>query len=230
MGNRRGLWIVAAIALAAAIFWGVGQATGPSSGDAEFHKMLDAMEQVKSFRGSYSARASSSQFARLWEVDCNRVIVHEHSQDSQAGSDSAFQMNEDEFLVGEQRFIRGSDGAWENTGYAGDRGSAKWYCDNIARGTVRDLLPDVRTLISHGITEKGDKKTVNGVRCREWKFDVRTALSSQVGSVCIGVDDHLPYEMSMDGGHYSYSDYNNAIQFDAPDAVLQPASATAGTN
>ena len=230
MGNRRGLWIGASVLLAAAIFWGVGQAVGPSGGDAEFHKMLDATEQVKSFRGSFSSDASSNQFARLWEVDCNRIIIHEHSQDSQSNSDSPFSMNQDEFLVGEQRFIRSGDGSWENTGYAGDRGSAKWYCDNIARGTVRDLLPDVSALISRGITEKGDKKTVNGVRCREWKFDMRTALSSQVGSVCIGLDDHLPYEMTMDGGHYSYSDYNRPIQFDAPEAVLQPASATTGSN
>lgn len=230
MRDRRGLWIGGAVLLAAGIFWGVGQAVGPSGGDVEFHKMLEAMQRVKTFRGSYSTSGSSTQFAKLWEVDCNRAIVHQHSQDSQAGSDSAFGLNEDEFLVGDQRFIRSSDGAWENTGYAGDRGSAKWYCDNIARGTVRDLLPDVRTLISHGITEKGDKKTVNGVRCREWKFDIRTAISSQVGSVCIGVDDHLPYEMTMDGGHYSYSDFNSPIQFDAPDAVLQPASAAAGTN
>ena len=119
----------------------------------------------------------------------------------------------------------------ENTGYAGDRYSAKWYCDNIARGTVSDLLPDIRTMISHAMTEKGDKKTVNGAHCREWKFDIRTAISSRQGSVCIGLDDHLPYEMTTENsGHYTYSDYNRPIQFEAPEAVLQPASSTGGSN
>jgi hypothetical protein len=44
------------------------------------------------------------------------------------------------------------------------------------------------------------------------------------------VDDHLPYEMTMDGGHYSYSDYNKPIEFDAPEALLQPASASGNSN
>lgn len=231
MGNRRGLWIAGCLLLAGGIFWGVGQAVGPTSGDAEFKKTLEAIEHVKSFRGVYGEGASgTSQSARLWEVDCNRVIVHQQSHNSFSGGNSPFEMKNDELLVGEQRYTRDSSGAWEDTGYAGERGSAKWYCENIARGTVRDLLPDLRTLISHGITERGDKKTVNGIRCREWKFDIRTVMSSQKGSICIGVDDHLPYEMTMESEHYSYSDYDRPIQFDAPEAVLQTASAPGGSN
>jgi hypothetical protein len=230
MGNRRWLWIGASLLAAGAIFWGVGESVGPTSGDTEFKKTLEAMEQVKSFRGVYNENASSSHAERLWEVDCNRVIVHQHSENSQSNADSPFNMRQDELLVADQRYTRDSSGSWENNGYAGDRGSAKWYCENIARGTVRDLLPDLRTLISHGITERGDKKTVNGARCREWKFDIRTVMSSQKGSICIGVEDHLPYEMTMDGAHYSYSDYNRPIQIEAPEAALQPASSTSESN
>ena len=230
MGNRRGLWIGACVLAAGAIFWGVGQAVGPSSGDTEFQKALESMKQVKSFRGAYMESASSQHAEKIWEVDCNRVIVHEQFHGSQSDTDSPFEMKEEELLVGDQRYTRGSDGSWENNGYAGDRFSAKWYCENIARATVRDLLPDIRTMLSHGITERGDKKTVNGARCREWKFDIRTVLSSQPGSVCIGVDDHLPYEMTMGGGRYSYSDYNRPIEFEVPEAVLQPASSTGGSN
>lgn len=228
MDNR--LWIGAGVLAAGAIFWGVGQAVNPSSGDKEFQKTLTAMEQVKTFRGAFIESAAGSHSERLWEVDCNRVMVHQQHHDSQAGSDTPFEMRGEELLVGDQRYSRDTGGSWENEGYAGDRYSAKWYCDNIARGTVRDLLPDIRTMISHAMTEKGDKKTVNGVRCREWKFDIRTVLSSQVGSVCIGVDDHLPYELNMDGGRYSYSDFNQPIRIDGPDAALQPASSTAESN
>jgi len=230
MGNHRGLWIGAGLLGACAIFWGVGQAVNPSSGDTEFKKTLESMEQVKSFRGGYMGSASGAHAERLWEVDCSRVIVHEQSHDQQSDIASAFDMKQEELLVGDQRYTRDSNGSWQNQGYAGDRGSAKWYCENIRRGTVRDLLPDIRTMISHAITEKGDKKTVNGVRCREWKFDIRTALSSQTGSVCIGMDDHLPYELTMDGGTYSYADYNKSIQIDAPDAAAQPASSTDESN
>jgi len=44
--------------------------------------------------------------------------------------------------------------------------------------------------------------------------------------VCIGLEDHLPYEMTTvdSGGHYSYSDYNRPIQFEASESILQSAS------
>lgn len=230
--NRTWLWKGAILIAAGVVFWAVGQAVNPSSGDTELKKTLEATEQVKSFRGAFIASAASGMHSEnIWEVDCNRVIVHQQSHDAQASTDSPFEMKQDQMLVGEQRYNRTSDGSWENQGFAGERFSAKWYCDNIARGTVRDLLPDMRTMLSHAIFEKGDKKTVNGARCREWKFAIRSALSAQNGSICIGVDDHLPYEMTMENaGRYSYSDFNRPIQFDVPDAVLQPASATSGSN
>jgi hypothetical protein len=232
MDSRRLFWIAAGVLLAGGIFWGVGQAVNPSDGDTEFKKALEAMKQVKSFRGTYIESASSSVHSqRLWEVDCNQVIVHQQSHDSQASTDAPFEMKEDELLVGDLRYIRDNSGSWQNTGEAGIRSSAKWNCDNIAQGTARDLLPDILTMTHHAMFEKGAKKTVNGVACREWKFDVRYAVSSQKGSVCLGVDDHLPYEMTAEnGGRYSYSDYNRPIQIEVPRADLQPVSSTNESN
>lgn len=229
MDNRK-VWIVVALLGAGAIFWGVGQAVGPSSGDEEFQKSLDAMKQIKSFRATYIAGGSSSHLQTLWEVDCNRIIVHQQSHDAGAGANS-YEMREDELSVGTQRYTRDSNGSWENAGtMLGDRDSAKWHCDRVAQGTANDLLPDMITMVHHASTEKGDKKTVNGVRCREWKFDMRTAISTTQGSVCLGVDDHLPYEMTLAGGTFSYSDYNRPIQFDVPSAMLQSVSATESSN
>ncbi len=227
MGNRRWLWIGACLLAGGAIIWGVGQAVNPSDGDTELKKTLESMKQVKTFRGAYIQTSSGTQHSeRLWEVDCNRVIVHQQSHDSQTNTDSPFEMKEDELLVGGQRYTRDSGGSWRNDGEAGPTYSAKWYCDNLAQGSVRDLLPDVLTMTRHAVTEKGDKKTVNGVQCREWKFAMRTAVSAQQGSLCIGLDDHLPYEMTMEGGHFSYSDYNRPIQIEAPDGVVQSATST----
>ena len=231
MENSNKLWIAAAVLAAGAIFWGVGQAVGPSNGDEEFQKSLEAMKQIKSFRATYVASGVSSHMQTLWEVDCGQVIVHQQSQNSQTGGDSTFEMKEDELSVGTQRYRRDGNGSWENAGtMLGDRDSAKWHCDRVAQGTANDLLPDMLTMVHHATTEKGDKKTVNGVRCREWKFDSRTAMSTTQGSVCLGLEDHLPYEMTMAGGRYSYSDYNRPIQFDVPSAMLQTASSTEGSN
>jgi len=235
MDNRRWLWIGASLLAVGGLYWSVGQAVGPGNGDVEFQKTLAALKQVKSFRGTYNeSTPGTSRSERTWEMDCNQVIIHQQSHASQANTDSPFEMNSDELLVGELRYTRDHDGAWTNNGRAGDpigdRGSAKWYCHNLEQGTVNDLLPDVLTMTRHGVFEKGDKKTVNGVRCREWKVGIRTALSAQAGSICLGVDDHLPYEMTDGSGHYTFSDYNQAIQFDAPEAVLQTASAVGGSN
>ena len=171
--NRRQLWIGATLLLAGVIFWAVGQAVNPADGDTELKNTLEAIKHVKSFRGAEIESASHSE--RLWEVDCDKVVVHQQSHASmQSSSDPAFEMKEDVFLVGENRFVRDQNGSWENEGPVGPRFSAKWYCDNIARGTVRDLLPDLYTMVGHAMTEKGDKKTVNGARCREWKLDIKT--------------------------------------------------------
>src|SRR5208283_713882 len=98
-------------------------------------------------------------------------------------------------------------------------------------GTVRDLLPDVRAMLRSATFGESDKKTVNGVRCQDWKFTMHSATSGQRGTVCIGLDDHLPYEMTTDnGGRYSYTNYNRPLQFDAPEAILQSASSTDGSN
>jgi hypothetical protein len=230
MGNRW-LWIAIAV-IGMAGYWGVGYVVSPNGGDAEFQKMLESMEQVKSFRGTYIDSPSSAHLGRLWEVDCNRGIVHQQSHDySQASANSSFEIKEDKLLLGsDQMYTRGSDGSWEKHEYKAKVYSASWYCDNIAQGTVRDLMPDVRRMLRSAMIGKADKKTVNGVRCQDWQFTMKSSTSGEKGSVCIGLEDHLPYEMIVEGAQYSYSDYNRPIQFDAPESILQTASSTAGSN
>ena len=92
-------------------------------------------------------------------------------------------------------------------------------------------MPDVRALLRSATFGKGDKKTVNGVRCQDWKFTNHSKNSGQRGTICIGLTDHLPYEMTVENsGRYAYTDFNRPLQFDGPDAVLQPVSSTSGTN
>jgi len=227
----KGFWI-GAILLAGLFFWGVSYVLNPENGDAEFQKMLEAMKQVKSFRGVYVGSTPNTQHSeRLWEVDCNRSIVHKRSQDLPNGA-NAVETTDDQFFVGsDQKFTRTSDGSWEKSRYTSVPYSAKWYCENLPQGTLRDLLPDVRALLRSATFGKGDKKTVNGVRCQDWNFTNHSRNSGQRGTVCIGLADHLPYEMTIDNsGRYSYTDYNRPLELDAPEAVLQAASSTDGSN
>ena len=229
MGNR--FWIVACVLAAGLVFWGIGYFVSPNSGDTEFQKALEATQQVKSFRGTQVAGASSNQHgARLWEVDCYRGILHKQSSEQVNGTDAP-EVTEDEFLVGYDRYARGKDGFWEKTGDTHQIYSAKWYCENLAKGTLRDLLPDFRAMLRNALIGKGDKKVVNGVRCQEWRYAMKSRYSGAQGSIYLGLQDHLPYQMTIDGGdQYSYSDYNRPNPFEAPEAVVQEASSTEGSN
>lgn len=230
MGNRF-FWI-GTLVLGGLFCWGVSYVVSPNGGDVEFQKMLEAMKQVKSFRGTYAGSTPSAQHSeKLWEVDCTRSIVHKHSKETRDGGNPT-EAVEDQLLVGsDQLYTPTGDGSWTKTKYVSALYSASWYCDNIAQGSVRDLLPDVRAMLRNATFGKGEKKTVNGVRCQEWTFAMHSASSAQRGSVCIGVEDHLPYEMITDNvGHYSYTDYNQPLQIDVPETVPQTASAAGGSN
>ncbi len=220
-------WIVALLLIAGFSFWGISYVVSPNGGDAEFQKMLEATEHVKSFRGVYVESAVNAQHSeKLWEVDCNRGIVHKRSQTSETSTTPA-EVKEDMLLVGIDRYAHQSDGSWEETKDKHVMYSGQWYCENLAQGTLRDLLPDIRSMLRHAMIGKADKKTVNGVRCQEWQFVMKSSTSGVHGTVCIGLEDHLPYEMTTDSGaHYSYSDYNQPIQFEAPESILQQASSS----
>jgi len=221
----RGFWIVA-ILVGALFFFGIGYVVSPASGDAEFQKMLEASTHVKSFRGVYVGSTQTSTHAeRLWELDCNRGILHKQTQELPTGG-NALELKEDLFVVGaDQKYTRNTDGTWQQSKYTAAQYSASWYCDTMAQGNLRDILPDFRAMLRSATFGKGDKKTVNGLRCQDWKFTMHSKNSGVRGTVCIGLEDHLPYEMTTDdGGHYSYTDYNRSLQFDGPDGVQQAAS------
>lgn len=229
MVNR--LWI-AAIVIAGLCYWGISYVMNAPSGDAEFQKMLEATKQVKTFRGAYTSGPSDPQHStRLWEVDCNLGIIHQQSDDSQTVSYPPTHVKLDQFLVGVDRFVQTGEKSWQKNGDTHVYGSGKWYCDNLAQATVRDLLPDTRAMLRSAMIGAAEKKTVNGVACQNWRFAMKSATSGQKGWVCIGIEDHLPYEMTIEnGGRYSYSDYNRPIQMDAPESVMDAATAAAASN
>jgi hypothetical protein len=218
----KGFWIFAMLLIGGLLFWGLGSLFTPNNGDAEFQKMLEATEHVKSFRGM---SVDSAHAEKLWEVDCTRNVVHKRSQTSQTDANPV-EVKEDQLLVGLDRYNHDTDGSWVKTADKHVIYSGQWYCDNLAQGTLRDLLPDARAMLRNAMIGKGDKKTVNGVRCQDWQFAMKSRNSGEKGTVCIGLEDHLPYEMITEsGGHYSYSNYNHPIQFEAPESILQSASA-----
>jgi hypothetical protein len=231
MGERYWIWVMVRLAVGVAIVaWAASYLTG-GGGEKEFQKTLEAMKQVRSFRVAFTATPGTQHNEMLWEVDCTRDILHYHwhvMDSSNGGTD----MTRDEVHVAGREFDRQSDGSWSQPRYSSGGGSAKRYCGNLAQGTDTNLLPQIATMIKRGVLQKGDKKTVNGVRCREWLVTMKGGTSGlEHDTVCLGVEDHLPYEMTVDwqASRSSFSDYNAAITFDVPEAA-QSASASTGLN
>jgi hypothetical protein len=232
MGERYWLWVGARLLVAVAIVAWAASFLGTGNGEKEFQKTLDAMKQVHSFRVAFSSNIGVQQSQMLWEVDCDRDILHHQMHVVQTAPTSQ-EINQDQVMVAGNEYHRSGDGAWSQDKYAYHAGTAKWYCGNLAQGTDSNLLPQIATMIKRGIIQKGDKKTVNGVRCREWLVTMKGGFNGlEHDTVCIGLEDRLPYEMMVDYDHSrsAFSDYNTAIKFDLPEAALQNASAPAGSN
>ena len=219
------LVLLAMVVAGAAIYMGTG------SGETEFKKTLEAMEQVHSFRVAFSETpAQNLHNDKSWDVDCGRDLVHYQGHLVGTGGDNPHDISEDQFSAGGRNFEIEADGSW---GLMKIRpynlAPAKLFCDGLAQGRDTNLLPSIATMIKRGIIQKGDKKTVNGVRCREWLVTMKGGSTGlEHDTVCLGLDDHLPYELTVDweNSRSTFSRYNAPIPFDLPEAAVQPASAT----
>jgi hypothetical protein len=236
MGDR--YWVSVGVRLLVAgviVAWAVSY-LGTGSGEKEFQKTLDAMKQVHSFRASEDRiPAQNMHNDKSWDVDCARDLVHYQGHLVGTGSDNPHDITEDQIAIGGRNFELQVDGSWAPMKIPRpfNLAPAKFFCASLAQGTDTNLLPPIATMIKRGVIQKGDKKTVNGVRCREWLVTMkggRTGLEHD--TVCLGLEDHLPYEMTVDweNSRSSFSGYNAPIQFDVPEAAVQPANTSRGSN
>jgi|SRR3974390_137271 len=233
MGDRYWLWMGGRLLAGVIIVGWAASYLGTGSSEKEFQKTLDAMKQVHSFRAAYSANPNAQHNDMLWEVDCNRNILHYQMHVVETSNTPPTDMTREEMHVAGREYDRQGDGPWSKGQYGEGGNSAKRYCTDLAQGTDNYLFPQIATMIRRGILEKGDKKTVNGVRCRDWRVTLKGGPSGmEHDTVCIGLDDRLPYELTVDwqASRTSFSDYNAPISFDLPEAAVQPASATSSTN
>jgi len=231
MGQRYWLWLGARLLAGLVLLVWAASYIGSGNGEKEFQKTLEAMKQVKSFRVAFTSNMGIQTSEMLWEVDCDRDIVH-HQMHVVQTSPTFQEIKQDQLVVSGREYDRYGDGRWSPSRYA-TGGTAKNYCGTLAQGADSGVIPQIGTMIKRGVIQKGDKKTVNGVRCREWLVTLRGGPARlEHDTVCIGLDDHLPYEVTVDWAHShsTFSDYNTPLQFDLPEATVQPASATTGSN
>jgi hypothetical protein len=86
----------------------------------------------------------------------------------------------------------------------------------MAQGTKAWIVPDLNVFLDYGLIEKGETKAVEGEVCREWIVTMRTAPQMRRETLCIGVTDHLPREMTGPQiGKTTYA-FNRPVQIDPP--------------
>jgi hypothetical protein len=227
-GDRYWMWMGGRLLVGVAIVGWAASYLMPGSGEKEFQKTLDAMKQLHSFRIAVSSDFGTAQNQILWEIDCTHNIMHRQIHQVNSGANPPTESNLDEMHVAGLEYFRQGDGSW-SPGRPESRSTAKLVCANLAQGTQTDPFPEFATMIKRGVLQEGDKKTVNGVRCREWLITMKGGMRGlEHDTVCLGLDDHLPYDLKTEWAntHTSYSDYNTPIQFDLPQAAVQATSAT----
>jgi hypothetical protein len=138
-----------------------------------------------------------------------------------------YQSTIDVIRVGGQQYDLQPKGLWKR-GYLNGR-SARVTCKGLTAGAGIWMLPEFDRMVQHGIIDKGDKKTVNGEVCREWRVTLRSRPGPLLGrspedyehrTICVGVDDHLPREMTTGSAeHWTYA-FNTAVKIEAPSALV----------
>jgi len=231
MGSRYWLWLGARLVVAGVILVWAASYVGTGSGEKELQKTVDAMKKVRTFRAVYAGNAGVQHNELLFEIDCDRNILHR--QQHYVSTNPPNEMRNDELMVGAHSYNRNPDGSWQDAKYSYQAGSAQWVCSSLAQGTENNVLPPIVTMIKRGIIQEGDKKTVNGVRCREWKVTMKGGFNGlEHDTVCLGLEDHLPYEMTVDwdNSRSTFSDFNAPVRIDVPEVAVQPVNAAGGSN
>jgi hypothetical protein len=233
--SRYWWWLGARLVVALAIVgWAVSYLFPGGNGEKEFQRSLDAIKQVRSVRVATIADATPTEHIEMsWELVCAQNALHYKWHLVESDPDKAADISQEEIHVGNVSYEHTADDSWKPGISAIGSANPKGICRMLAQGAESRVLPDFATLIKRAIIQKGDKKSVNGTRCREWKVTMKGGPGGlEHDTVCLGLDDHLPYEMTGDWQHSrtTYSDYNTSFQLDLPVALLHSTSATSNSD
>lgn len=233
MDGRYWVWLGMRLLVGVAIVGWAASYLMPGSGEKEFQRTLDALKQVHSVRIASTATALNQSSETLWEVSCAQPAYHYtwHAIDTTNGPPR--EIYRDEMHVGTLQYDHQSDDSWAPSKHWNTGSTATNLCTRISEGSGDNgPMPAIATMIRRGILQKGDKKMVGGVRCREWNVTLKGPTGLEHDTVCLGVDDHLPYESTVDWLHSRtlYSDYNSPVQLVLPEAAVQATSASTESN
>lgn len=186
------------------------------SPERQLQRAADALKRVSSLRYAAVETFPRQRNELGGDLVCGSTPVydarrHEITEPEEPGGGTL------EFVyVGNLSYTRRPDGGWGGLAPAVDDG-AEATCRRLAAGAPVWFLPDYEKLLSNGEIEKGPKKEISGVPCREWKITVEiTPDQHEYTTTCLRLDDNLPLEMTFRNQVFTYSDYNQPIDIEVP--------------
>ena len=193
------------------------------SPERQLQPAADALKHVSSLRYAAVEQFLDRRNELRGDLVCSTPAVYDARRNEAPGPDSPGGTLEDVF-VGHLAYTRSSDGRWSNPAPAVAYGADE-TCRRIAVGAAVWFLPDYEKLLSQGSIEKGSKKRVAGISCREWKIATeRIPNENEYTTICVRLDNNLPLEMTFRNQTFTYSDFNQPIEIEVPPSTTQTAA------
>lgn len=191
------------------IYWAV-----PDSGASALKRMNTALQNARSWRVQTVVTEPTKNGESLTEVYCPSRVRTVNKWVSDEGGRHYDDDSEDIWIDGTSYAKKGTH--WV---VSQEQRSRTASCSVGPRATDA-LLQPLDLILTAGKIRKGDKRFVNGERCRDWIASVPAPAGwREEFVVCIG-DDELPREVFTPDRRLveTYTDWNAAIKIEPPPA------------
>lgn len=201
--------VVAIGLVALVIYWML-----PDAGLSELKRMNVALQNARSWRVQTVVTEPTKNVDSLTEVYCPSRVRTVNKAVSDEGGRHSEDDSEEIWIDGTSFAKKGSH--WVVSQVERSRTAS---CSMGPRSTDA-LLQPLDLILATGKIRKGEKRIVNGERCRDWTASVPAPAGwRDEFVVCIG-DDKLPREVFTPDRRMveTYSDWNAAIRIERPPA------------
>jgi hypothetical protein len=182
----------------------------------QLERSADALRQVKSLRYSMVEELPLQRNEFSGGIVCSPAISHDVKRQVVTDPANPSDVTLEFVSVGHLAYARGSNGGWSKPGPAVADG-AEETCRRIAGGASVWFLPDYEKLLSKGDIKKAAEKNVDGRACQQYQIATeRIPDEYEYTTVCLGLDDKLPIQMTTGAKVYTYSDFNQPVEIEDP--------------
>jgi hypothetical protein len=219
------VWLIARLAVAALLVgWVFAALFLPDSGKEELQRSLAALKKIDTLHYAMTSDNPIQRTEIEGDLVCSEGAFYRKTHVQLHDPKNPVAADLQTLRTDGKQYNLMSNGYWRHDPFATE--TAETTCGKIAQGQQSWILPDLSSFIEHGIIEKGDKKTIDGKRCREWKIadlsgpgSLRRHGARHV-TLCLDLDDHLPREMVLaeSNSHWTY-DFNQAVHIQVPEPL-----------